>query len=64
MIRDHAQGHVSLDALTIVRAGNVGHLIGNIHYRVHIEQGVHILADHRQALQSHTGIDIFFFSSV
>ena len=38
--------------------GKLGNLVGNVHHRIHIKQGVHILAHHCQPLQTHAGVDI------
>ena len=40
------------------RAGDGGHMVGDVHNGVHIEQGVHVLADNSQTLQTHAGIDV------
>ena len=58
MVGDDAQGHVHLMALAVVGAGQLAHLVGDVHDRVHIEEGLHILADNGQALQAHAGVDV------
>ena len=59
VIGDDPQGHVHLHALAIGCTGELGDLIGDVHDGVHIEQAVYILADHRQTLQAHAGVDVF-----
>ena len=45
-------------ALAVGRAGELRDPVGDVHHRVHVEQAVHVLADHRQPLQAHAGVDI------
>ena len=58
MVGDDPQGYVPLLALAIESAGKLGDLVGDVHHRVHVEQGVHVLAHHGQTLQTHAGVDI------
>ena len=58
MIGDDAQGHVGLVAVTIVCAGDLADLVGDVHDGVHIEERVHALADNGQTLKAHAGIDV------
>ena len=58
VIGDDPQGHVGLIALTVAGAGQLGHLVGDVHDGIHVKQGVHILTHHRQTLQAHAGIDV------
>ena len=58
MVGDNPQGNVHLHTLTVSSAGQLGNLVGDVHDGIHIEQGVHILADHSQTLQAHAGIDV------
>ena len=58
MVGDDSQGNVHLHTLAIGRAGQLRDLVGDVHDGIHIEQGVHVLADHRQALQTHAGVDV------
>ena len=58
MVCDHTQRHIGLGALAVGSAGDRGHMVSNVHDRIHVKQAVHILTDHRQPLQAHTGVDI------
>ena len=58
MVGDDPQGNVHLHALAIGRAGQLRDLVGDVHDGIHIEQGVHVLADHRQTFQTHAGVDV------
>ena len=58
MVGDDAQGHVGLLALTIVRAGELADLVGDVHYGVDVEEAGHILADAGETLKSHAGVDV------
>ena len=58
MVGDHAQGHVSGVALAIGSAGQLSDLGGDVHNRIHIEQGGHALAHTGQTLQAHAGINV------
>ena len=58
VVGNHPEGHVLLPALAVVGVGDLGHLVGDIHYRVHVEQGAHPLAHAGQPLQPHTGVDV------
>ena len=58
MVGDDAQGNIGLVALTVGSAGDPGHMIGDVHNGIHIEQGVDILADNSQSLQTHAGVDV------
>ena len=58
MVGDDAQGNVALLALAVACAGQLRHLVGNVHHGIDVEQGIHVLADDRQTLQSHAGVDI------
>src|SRR5699024_7198083 len=52
------EGHVAAVALAVGDAGHLGDLVGNVHHGVHVEEGIHVLADHGQTLQAHAGIDV------
>ena len=58
MVRDDAQGHVLFIALAVGSAGDFTDLVGDVHHRIHVEETVDLLADHRQALQAHAGVDV------
>ena len=58
MVGNHPEGHVLLPALAVVGLGDLGHLVGDVHHRVHIEQGSHPLAHAGQPLQPHAGVDV------
>ena len=34
------------------------HLVGNVHHRIHVEQGSHSLADTGQPLQAHPSVNV------
>ena len=59
MVGDNAQGYVALFTLAIVRTGDLGNLVGNIHYGINIKQRIYALANDRKTLKTHAGIDIF-----
>ena len=58
VVGDDPQGDVLLPGLPVVGPGDLRHLVGDVHDGVHIEEGVHVLAHHRQALQAHAGVDV------
>ena len=58
MVGDDAQGDVARVALAVVRAGDLADLVGDVHDGIDVKQGVDILADHRQTLQTHAGVDV------
>ena len=58
VVGDDAQRDVLFVGLAVVGAGNLGHLVGDVHDRVHVKKGVHVLAHHRQTLQTHAGVDV------
>ena len=58
VVGDDAQGDVARVALAVVRAGDLADLVGDVHDGIDVEQGVDILADHRQTLQTHAGVDV------
>ena len=58
VVCDDPEGHVLAVALAVVGAGDLGHLVGDVHHGVHIKEGVHPLAHAGQALQSHAGVDV------
>ena len=58
MVGDDPQRHVHLHALAVSCAGQLSDLVGDVHDGIHIEQGVHVLTDHRQTLQTHAGVDV------
>ena len=58
VVGDNTQGHISLVALAVVGAGDLGHLVGDVHDGVHIEQRVHVLDHAGQTLQAHSGVDV------
>ena len=58
MVGDDPQRYVHLHALAVSCAGQLGDLVGDVHDGIHIEQGVHVLTDHRQTLQAHAGVDV------
>ena len=59
MVGDNAQGYVALIALAVVCAGYLGYLVSDVHDRINIKQRIYALADDREALKTHAGIDIF-----
>ncbi len=58
VVGDDPEGYVGLGALLIVGPGDLRDLVGDVHHGVHIKEGGHILAYHRQTLQAHAGVDI------
>ena len=58
VVGDDTQGNIGLVALLVVGAGDLGDFVGDVHDRVHIEQGVHLLTDHGQTFQPHAGVDV------
>ena len=58
MVGDDTQGDVHFVALAVIGAGKLADLVGDVHHRVHIKQGVHALADHGQTLKTHAGVNI------
>ncbi len=58
VVGDHPEGHVLLPALAVVGVGDLGDFIGDVHHRVHVEQGAHPLAHAGQPLQAHAGVDV------
>ena len=58
VIGDDPQGHIPLFRLAVVSAGELGHLVGDVHHGVHVEQALHILAHAGQTLQPHAGVDV------
>ena len=59
MVGDDAQGHVGLVAVTIVRAGDLADLVGDVHDGIDVEERIHALADNGQALKAHAGVNVF-----
>ena len=59
VIGDDAQGNVLVIGFAVMGAGDLGNLMGDVHHRVHVEEGVHVLAHHGQTLQTHAGVDVF-----
>ena len=58
VVGDDTQAHVGLVALAVVGAGDLADLVGDVHDRVHVEQGVHVLHHAGQTLQAHAGVDV------
>ena len=58
MIGDNAQGYVALIALAVVCAGYLGYLVSDVHDRIDVKQRVYALADDRETLKAHAGVDI------
>ena len=58
MVGDDTQAHVLLMALTIGRAGDSADLAGNIHHRINIKEGLHVLAHAGQTLQARAHVDV------
>ena len=58
MVCDNTQAYIGLVALTVRSAGQICHLVRDVHNGIHIKQAVHVLTNHSQTLQTHTGIDI------
>ena len=58
VVGDDPQGHIPLLRLAVVSAGELRHLVGDIHHGVHVEQAVHVLAHAGQTLQTHAGVDV------
>ena len=58
MVGDDAERHVLRVRLAVVRAGNLAHLVGDVHHGINVEEGVHVLADDRETLETHAGVDI------
>ena len=58
VVGDDPQGHVAGLAVPVMGAGDVRDLVGDVHHRVHIEQGVYILAHHSQPLQAHARVNV------
>ena len=59
MVGDDAQGHVGLVAVTIVRAGDLADLVGDVHDGIDVEERIHALADNGQTLKAHAGVNVF-----
>ena len=58
MVGDDPQAHIRLVALLVLGAGDLTHLVGDIHHRVHVKERFNILAHAGQTLQSRTHIDV------
>ena len=58
VVGDDPQGHIPLLRLAVVSAGELRHLVGDIHHGVHVEEAVHVLAHAGQTLQAHAGVDV------
>ena len=58
MVGDDPQAHVRLVAFTVVSAGDLTDLVGDIHDGIHVEEGVDVLANAGQTLQAHAGVDV------
>ena len=58
MICDNTDRNIRLIILLIFYTGDLTHSRAQCQYRVHVKNRIHILYCRRQALQSHTGIDI------
>ena len=58
VVGDDPQRDVALMAFAIVSSGDLTDLVGDIHHRVHVKKGVHILHDTGQPLQTHAGVDV------
>ena len=58
MVGDDAQRDVLLLALAVVRAGQLGDLMRDVHHGVHIEQRAHVLAHAGQPLEAHACVDV------
>ena len=41
-----------------MRAGDLAHLVGDVHDGIDVEKGVHVLADDRKTLKPHAGVDV------
>ena len=58
VVGDHPQRHVLGGGLAVVGVGDLGHLVGDVHDGVHVEQGGHVLTHAGQPLQAHAGVDV------
>ena len=58
MVSDDTQGDIPLLALPVAGTRQLRDLVGDVHYRIYIEQGVDILTSHSQTLQTHTRVDV------
>ena len=59
MIRDQTDGYIFIIILLIFTACKFAYLVTQGAHRIHIKDGVHILYNRRQTLQSHTGVNVF-----
>ena len=59
MVGNNAQGYISLITLAVVCTGYLGYLVSDVHDRIDVKQRVYALADDREALKAHAGVDIF-----
>ncbi|KAF5040548.1 hypothetical protein DSECCO2_532340 [anaerobic digester metagenome] len=58
VVGDDPQTHVGLGTFGIMCPGDLAHLVGDVHDGIHVEQRRNVLTDHRQTLQTHSGVDI------
>ena len=58
VVGDNAQGNISLVAVAVVLAGDLGNLVGDVAHGVNVEQGANALYHARQTLQTHAGVDV------
>ncbi len=58
VVGDDAERHVLRVRLAVMRAGDLAHLVGDVHHGIDVEEGVHVLADDRETLQTHAGVDV------
>ena len=58
VVGDDPEGDILGMTLAVVGAGDLAHLIGDVHNGVHVEQRVHVLTHAGKALQAHAGVDV------
>ena len=58
VVGDDPQAHVRLVAFAVVGARDLTDLVGDVHDGIHVEEGVDVLANAGQTLQTHAGVDI------
>ena len=58
MVGDDAQRHVGLVGFLVMRAGDLGDLVGDVHDGVDVEERRDVLAHAGQTLEAHAGVDV------
>ena len=61
MVCNNTQRDVHLIALSVICTRQLADLVRDVHDRIDIEEGVHILTHDRKAFKAHARVDILLF---